>query len=281
MFARTVLAAFVVGAVAFGMVYRGEAQTPLCGSWGPWREALGVSDRHDEPTESRNVLGSAREYVLVLCPPPHVYELLVALRVQNVLRRNSGSPWRRHEPPQHGTFWGDKRRAWRDSGPVEIEPFWQRRCSYLTFGEHPHIFSRSVSTVLPLRSEVPNIVASFLVHCPELRGARCVDKSLFVSDQGFFREPYLPLRCAGQNNCENSNYDSPKKGKKSVVLVNQTQRANALRPDEIKDDEAVLIGVFGGLVGAYLTYALMKAWGDRVFSRQKERQKGDNRRSGR
>jgi hypothetical protein len=56
---------------------------------------------------------------------------------------------------------------------------------------------------------------------------------------------------------------------KSVVSINETQRANRLEFDDDGDDEAIVLGSLAALLTGILTYAGLKRRGDLIFGPNK------------
>jgi hypothetical protein len=68
---------------------------------------------------------------------------------------------------------------------------------------------------------------------------------------------------------ESRNRDSRERSEKSIVLINETQRADRLRSDDSDDGLALIIGVFGGILAGLLAYAGLKRGCDLVFGPNK------------
>ena len=83
---------------------------------------------------------------------------------------------------------------------------------------------------------------------------------------------YLP-----QGKGEYGNGNRPQERKKAVVNVDHVKAANGLHADEASDDEAVLVGTFGGLLAGWLGYTLSKRMGDKFFGRPKDNEKARKR----
>ncbi len=60
------------------------------------------------------------------------------------------------------------------------------------------------------------------------------------------------------------------KGEKSVMPIDQRDSAYPLTKNEIQDDKALIIGVFGGLLTGYIVNALFKVGCDLIFGKEKD-----------
>ncbi len=70
---------------------------------------------------------------------------------------------------------------------------------------------------------------------------------------------------------ENSNKSSSDSRNKTIMGTEQSDQTNELRFDDASDDEAIFIGIIGGLFGSFFMYAVVKRIGDRIFGPQKYR----------
>jgi hypothetical protein len=107
-----------------------------------------------------------------------------------------------------------------------------------------------------------NVLQSRLCH-PD--GAQCQRELLLAGDFEF-------VGGSPQSDRKDGDHRGPDQREKAVVAVNQTEAADELTGDDIGDDEAVLVGTFGGIAGGYMTYALLKLWTDRIFRKRKDRE---------
>jgi hypothetical protein len=87
---------------------------------------------------------------------------------------------------------------------------------------------------------------------------------------GSFTELPQPVSGLPKSESEAGNCYRSQQREKAVVPVYEPQRTDTLSLDEASDDEAVLIGTFGGLIGGYVAYALTKAACDRILRKIEE-----------
>jgi hypothetical protein len=100
---------------------------------------------------------------------------------------------------------------------------------------------------------------------------RSVNGGKFLSGelQRFERQSCLLGSSNPQRKCERSHDESPERREKSIVPINETQRANSLGFEESGDLFALVFGTFGGVLAGFLTYAGLKRWCDLVFGPNK------------
>ena len=143
----------------------------------------GISDRHDTPAESRNMLWGFREHIEISGPTPEVKKFPPRLDVENIFRRY----WSSWSDPSMYKYFGRNESFPDNFGAREIESHGQLSILQNTVSVHGHIFSRGITRILPLRPELPRVETGLIIFRPESFYSDSKDESTFASDHGITR----------------------------------------------------------------------------------------------
>jgi hypothetical protein len=119
-------------------------------------------------------------------------------------------------------------------------------------------------------SRVARYMSYFYSMNVDFRSVNCGE--FFASEpQGFERQSGLFRSGNPEGECEGGDDKRGKCREKSIVSVNETQRADGLGFDDAGDSVAIVFGTIAALLGGILTYAGLKRGCDVVFGPSKNR----------
>lgn len=244
------LAAFLVCAISLAVCDPGKGQAARQ----TWDLVGGVSEgiahRQHLPAESSDVLRCLGKDIEVADPSPYIEKFPFRLNLQDVLGTDSSARSMGRRPAQAISFWAEHPRSRREA-VNKIKSSGERRVAQFTIDIDGQIPSWGVSTIEPISSEAPMILAGLGIQLPKRRENGCVDECSFVGDQALFGQASLPIRDEDQNNRE---YRYDRRGERRndrIVFFNEMART----PPEDRAGEmgrnfflllgAVLLGCFG------------------------------------
>lgn len=229
---------------------------------------LNVPRNGDFVTKLNHMDDFGIKYIVVLAPAPHEKDSIAADdRPHYVNRKFEATPFYLGMWPNDGWSSGDLLYI-EDKFGVVVE----RACGH--YG--PHVFGGRIAAINPHYGEKHSVNGiAFGPYDYSKNRVFNGDKGALRQQQLTFAGPEQLASGVPQCECKESDDKTSERGKKSVVFVDNSDRANRLRTDlaEDDDDAGFLIAFFGAVGAGLGSYTLLKLMDRKIFKCDENRSK--------
>lgn len=208
-----------------------------------------------------------REDIVIASPTPQIEKFPICLNIQNILRRDRISKWRRSSIHRRIRW---QKAVPRLTGFDEVVPNGERGISQFTIDIQCQILGRGVSAVAPCWSEAPIMLASDRVERVILRNY--IDgkyEGPLIRNESFASQLGLPTSSDPESAGECSNHNSRNSCEACAVEIKKSSGTLSIHTDLGVEIGRTFIRRVIAAATIVPAYAALKSWRERTLSNQR------------